>query len=267
MEVLLLDRVLKDWDGHHYEKYSGHQREWGNTLIDELSIVGDERILDLGCGNGLLTRQLAGKVPNGQVIGIDSSPGMLEVAKEKRLSNMTVQLMDINDLYFDQEFDIVFSNATLHWIHDHEKLLKDIYGALKTGGYMRLQFAAKGNCPTLIEVLKLYIAHHKFVSEFTDFKWPWFMPSVEEYEELMRHYPFTQVKVWTEKKDRVFVNEEELIGFIDDPSLIPFIKVISSDRLCKDFREAVINKMLSRSRQKNGTYYEAFHRLNVFAVK
>jgi trans-aconitate methyltransferase len=66
---------------------------------------------------------------------------------------MELKLIDIDEMAFEAEFDVVFSNAALRWVLDHEKLLKKIYSALKQNGFLRIQFASDGNCPNLIEVL------------------------------------------------------------------------------------------------------------------
>lgn len=141
------------FDGKEYEKSSQCQSEWGNALIAELNLKGNEAILDLGCGNGLTTKELARRVLYGKVRGIDSSWSMLEAAKAHKTTNMELLLLDINEMAFDNVFDVVFSNAALHWVLDHEKLLKNVYNALKQNGFMRIQFAGDGNCPNLIEEL------------------------------------------------------------------------------------------------------------------
>ena len=140
------------FEGKKYEESSQHQRGWGNKLINELKLRGDEKILDLGCGNALTTRELAERVPEGRVVGVDWSSSMLETAKTHKTENMEFILLDINKMSFDNEFDVVFSNATLHWIPDHQKLLNNIYSALKSGGFMRIQFAADGNCSNFFHI-------------------------------------------------------------------------------------------------------------------
>ena len=71
-----------EFSGEKYKKASRHQKEWGESLISKLKLGGDERILDLGCGDGALTEHLASLVPRGCVIGIDASEGMIETAKK-----------------------------------------------------------------------------------------------------------------------------------------------------------------------------------------
>lgn len=72
-----------EFDGEKYKIASTPQKEWGKSLISKISLHGNERILDLGCGDGYLTEQLALLVPNGKVLGIDASVGMINTAKEQ----------------------------------------------------------------------------------------------------------------------------------------------------------------------------------------
>ena len=103
-----------EFDGEKYEIASTPQKEWGQSLISEISLKGTERILDLGCGDGYLTEQLAQLVPNGMVLGIDASVGMIQTAKKICRDNLAFVHMDMNNLHFSDEFDIIFSNAALH---------------------------------------------------------------------------------------------------------------------------------------------------------
>jgi len=193
-----------DFDGKKYAGSSAHQKEWGSRLISELSFRGDERVLDLGCGDGALTSQIAAIVPRGYVLGIDSSPGMITTAHEHQKSNLSFALMDINTLSFKEDFDVVFSNATLHWVHDHELLLANIFRSLSPCGVARLNFGGEGNCQNFLRTVKDLMVQDRYSFYFKDFIWPWFMPSVERYQQLVGRFPFREMKVWLENADRFF---------------------------------------------------------------
>src|ERR1035438_5122930 len=105
--------MTHEFDGKKYEEASVHQREWGTKLIAELDLQGTERILDLGCGAGALCAQIADLVPDGEVVGIDASRGMIEAAQSKVRKNLRFLLMDINELNYVEQFDVVFSNARI----------------------------------------------------------------------------------------------------------------------------------------------------------
>ena len=108
-----------EFNGEEYKKASTHQKEWGNKIIAEFNLRGDEHILDLGCGDGVLTAELARLVPDGFVLGIDSSRGMIATARKLEAKNLSFRVEDINNLDFKNEFDLVFSNAALHWVKNH----------------------------------------------------------------------------------------------------------------------------------------------------
>ena len=89
-----------------------------------MSLNGNEKILDLGCGDGSLTEQLAQLVPNGKVLGIDASAGMITTAQNRVKPNLSFMQMDINTIDFQNMFDVIFSNASLHWIKNMKDFLK-----------------------------------------------------------------------------------------------------------------------------------------------
>lgn len=229
-------------------------------------LKGNERILDLGCGDGVLTKQLAGIVINGEVIGIDASEGMIKVAKELESKNLSFLILDIDDLNFKEEFDLIFSNATLHWVKDHNKLLRNCYTALKLGGLLRFNFAGHGNCSNFYEVVKTVMELERYKEFFRNFEWPWFMPQIEDYKRIINFTGFKDIKIWEENADRFFASEDEMIKWIDQPSIVPFIKFINENER-NNFREEVIERMIIKTKQANGTCFETFRRINVIANK
>jgi len=256
-----------EFDAEKYKKASVHQRQWGKKLIAELDMKGNERILDLGCGDGGITAQLAEFVPDGLVIGIDASQSMIESAqKSQKGENMRFDLMDINTIDFKGEFDVVFSNATLHWVKDHKRLLANVYKSLKAEGILRFNFAADGNCSNLNKVIRQVMAEKKYAEYFGDFEWPWYMPSVDEYEKIVMQFGFKEAKVWGENADRYFANAETMTKWIDQPSIVPFLKCVEmSDK--QPFRDAVVEQMVKETTQPDGTCFETFRRVNIFAKK
>jgi trans-aconitate methyltransferase len=256
-----------EFDGQQYKKASPHQKSWGRTVIDQLELRGDERILDMGCGDGALTARLARRVPDGLVVGIDASQSMIDTAgSEYGARNLRFELMDIDTVDFDCEFDVVFSNATLHWITDHDKLLANVHRALKDGAYLRWQFAADGNCANLIAVLKEVMAESAYATQFAGFNWPWYMPTVEQYRAKLEDRPLQDKKLWATNADRYFADAEEMTAWIDQPSIVPFLQVLDREQK-KNFRNAVVERMVERTMAGDGRCFETFRRINVFARK
>ena len=179
---------------------------------------------------------------------------------------MRFEQLDINANNLESEFDLVFSNATLHWIKDHKKLLSNVFKALKDKGIARFQFAGDGNCSNLIRILKETTSAKEYAACFSEFEWPWYMPTVNEYQALLEEVPFAEKKVWSENADKHFESAEAMIKWIDQPSLVPFLGCIAQkDR--QRFRDAVVERMIKETLQSDGTFFETFRRINVLARK
>ena len=255
-----------EFDGEKYKIASTPQKEWGKSLISEISLQGNEKILDLGCGDGYLTEQLSLLVPNGKVLGIDASVGMIKTAKKIRRDNLDFVHMDINNLHFSNEFDIIFSNAALHWVKDHDQLLKNSLAALKADGILFWSFGGEGNCSNFLSVIQKKITEDKYIEFFKDFEMPWFMPSKSHYAELMSNIGFSHFTITEVNRDRFFPTSDDMIKWIDQPSIVPFIECIP-DTLKNSFRKEVIEEMLERAQQPDGTCFETFRRLQIYAQK
>ncbi len=254
-----------EFDGEKYKHASSQQHEWGVQLIGELDLKGSERILDLGCGHGALTAELAALVPAGSVLGIDMSESMIVTATTDHIhANLQFEIHDINDIDFESQFDIVFSNATLHWIKNHRTLLQKVRKCLKPGGRLRCQFAGHGNCSNLIASLCQVMASERWMPYFTESEWPWYMPTIDQYRVLLGDVQFTESNVWCQNGDKYFETLDKMVAWIDQPCLVPFLASVD-ERDRKPFRDEVINQMIKKTRRADGTFYETFRRLNVLA--
>ena len=181
--------MAHEFDGRKYAQASTHQQEWGARLIEELELEGKESVLDLGCGDGTLTARIAELLPSGRVVGIDASRGMIEAARSKARENLSFAFMDINDLDFSAEFDVVFSNATLHWLKDHRRLYQRVGRSLRDNGRIRFNFAGErelckffeghsgGNiaagisCVFCILPVALVHAHNRRICSISEINW------------------------------------------------------------------------------------------------
>lgn len=255
-----------DFNGEKYKLASTHQKEWGQDLMEKISFTGDESILDLGCGEGVLTEKLSRFVPKGKVIGIDASASMIKTAKTIHKCNLEFLYMDINKMPFENEFTVIFSNAALHWIIDHKSLLQNTFNALKPGGVIAWDFGGEGNCANFFDVVRKKLMDPIYAPYFKDFTWPWFTPSKSQYEDLISIVHFTKHIITEVNRDRFFQTSEEISKWIDQPCLVPFLKCLPQT-LKERFRQEAIDEMLQRTKQPDGTYFETFRRIQVFAQK
>ncbi|MEJ2705155.1 MAG: hypothetical protein P8Z79_22170 [Sedimentisphaerales bacterium] len=101
---------------------------------------------------------------------------------------------------------------------------------------------------------------------FREFDWPWYMPTVREYEVMLDEIPFEEKKVWCTNADRYFESAEAMTKWIDQPSLVPFLDYLAEpDRM--RFPDTVVQRMIGRTQQADGTCFETFRRMNVWARK
>jgi SAM-dependent methyltransferase len=136
------------WNAADYARVGGFVAELGGAALDLLDPQRGERILDVGCGEGTLTKKIAGR--GATVVGIDNSPEMIAAA----LSNgLDAVLMDASDMPFSCEFDAAFSNATLHWVLEKEQAARATFGALKSGGRFAGEMGGEGNLAKLRDAL------------------------------------------------------------------------------------------------------------------
>jgi trans-aconitate methyltransferase len=136
------------WDAADYARVGGFVSELGGAALDLLDAKPGERILDVGCGEGTLTRRLVER--GATVLGIDNSPEMVAAAREKGIDAL---LLAAEDMQFFGEFDAAFSNATLHWVLHKEQAARAIFRALKSGGRFAGEMGGERNLTKLREAL------------------------------------------------------------------------------------------------------------------
>jgi trans-aconitate methyltransferase len=126
------------WNAQDYAQNSQAQQQWAKELIAQLQLCGHENVLDLGCGDGKVTAEIARIVDHGTVVGIDNSEAMIALAKrrypEQQHPNLSFRVMDTGNLSFTECFDVVFSNAALHWVKRHQPVIDGLYRSLKSNG-------------------------------------------------------------------------------------------------------------------------------------
>ncbi len=131
---------------------------------------------------------------------------------------------------------------------------------------MRFNFAGDGNCQNFFSVIKEAIETDEFKNYFKDFEWPWYMPKIDEYKILVDSCSFKDTEIWEENADRFFPTKDDMIKWIDQPSIVPLLKRV--DEKDKDrFRNIVITEMVRRTEQTDGRCFETFRRINLLARK
>lgn len=146
---------MNDWDSQYYKNHSAAQESRALEILENYVFKGNENVLDIGCGNGFITKSIAEKLPNGQVVGIDISSNMIQLAINdfRHISNLQFIQIGAEDFIFEKKFDLVVSFNALHWMKDHKKILLNIKSSLKNGGKILLLMAAGRNIPYTEEIM------------------------------------------------------------------------------------------------------------------
>lgn len=261
---------MYEWDAKEYFKNSSQQRKWAKELMGKLKLRGDERVLDIGCGDGKVTAEIAKSLTKGSILGIDSSQGMVNFAREKflekQIPNLAFKTIDVKYMSFENEFDIVFSNACLHWIIDHLLVLKKISMSLNPGGRILIQMGGKGNATEIIEVLNEMLQDNKWNEFFDGFAFPYGFYGVEEYKQWLSEAGLSIIRIELLPKDMTHKGKEGLSSWIRT-TWLPY-----TQRLPEELQEEFIGELADRYIEKypldkDGLVHVAMVRLEVEAEK
>ena len=154
------------WDAADYARVGAFVAELGQAALDLLDPQPGERILDIGCGDGTLTKKIEER--GARVLGIDNSPEMIEAAVAKGVDAI---LMDVAEMRFQGQFDAAFSNATLHWVLEKERAASAIFEALRSGGRFAGEMGGEGNLARLREALDTELVIRGYVPPFEASNW------------------------------------------------------------------------------------------------
>jgi trans-aconitate 2-methyltransferase len=259
-----------NWNAEDYQQNSAAQQQWANELLAKLALTGSEDVLDLGCGDGKVTAEIADRVPHGTVIGIDNSEAMIALARKQypasRYPNLTFERMDARTLAFENQFDVVFSNAVLHWIKDHHPVIEGLFKSLKPGGKILLQMGAKDGVRSYLSVLNQILLLPEWKAYFQDFEFPYGFMGVEEYEVMLLAAGFQIQRVELIAKGAVHANKEKFKGWIRT-TWLPYTERVPEGKR-EQFIELIAKRYLEKAPQDaEGRVHVPMVRLEVEAEK
>jgi trans-aconitate 2-methyltransferase len=208
---------MTEWNAAEYSRRSSLQEAMAQEVLALLDLEDSERILDVGCGDGKITAEIASRVPEGSVIGVDPSVDMISFAQSHfgpaTRPNLRFEVADARRLPFKNEFDLVVSFNALHWIPEQDAALSSIHSALISGGRAQLRLVAAGARKSLENVVEETRRTSKWNAYFQDFHDPYLHLSSGEYAALAERNGFRVLSVNTKDHAWDFGSRAAFAGF------------------------------------------------------
>ncbi len=220
------------WNAAEYAANSVVQQNWARELIANLNLRGQEHILDVGCGDGKVTAEIARALPHGSATGIDASKDMIAFAKKtfprKKNPNLEFHVMDAREIQLKRKFDLVFSNAALHWVDDHHKFLRGAALVLKPGGRLVVSCGGKGNAQDVFVALRPELRSPKWRGFFRKMPEPYFFYTPEEYKSWLAQAGFKIENLRLAPKDATYPGADGFAAWLRT-TWIPYVQRVPED--------------------------------------
>lgn len=246
-----------EWDAAAYHRLAKPQEEWARQVLERLPLDGAETVLDAGCGSGGVTKLLLERLPNGRVVGVDGSQAMIEEARrnlESFSDRVDLRVADLLELQLEEPVDAVFSNATFHWVPDHDLLFQRLRAAMKPGAPLVAQCGGEGNVAEFAAAIEEVSHLPEFAAFFEDWPAPYNFQGPQATEARLEAAGFSEARCWLEEKP---VQPEQPREFGAAAGMAPHL-----ERLPEGQRDAFVDAVMDRL-EKPITY--RYVRLNIDA--
>lgn len=230
--------IIMPWNPDLYQKFQSQRSAPFYDLLNLVDIRADLKVIDLGCGAGNLTRELADALPNGHVTGLDSSPQMLEKAASLSTPNLVFEQGDQSTL--TGEWDLIFSNAALQWSENHTELMPHLFDKLKPGGQIAVQIPSNHN----------HISHQIYRETANEDMFKFILQgfqriapvlSIDSYARIFFNCGAEDINVFEKVYPHVLENADAVVEWISGTALIPYFERLGQHK--EAFVESIREKM------------------------
>jgi trans-aconitate 2-methyltransferase len=208
---------VTEWNAAEYARLSSLQKAMAEEVLALLNLEGSERVLDIGCGQGKITAEIAARVPRGAVVGVDASQDMIDFASSHfgsaERSNIQFETGDARRLRFREEFDLVVSFNALHWVAEQDAALRSIRSAMKPDAVAQLRLVPAGERKSLENVIEETCRSARWASYFREFQDPYLHLTPDEYGALAERNGLHVQRIHTEAKAWDFKSRSAFFAF------------------------------------------------------
>ncbi|MGI8961408.1 MAG: class I SAM-dependent methyltransferase [Bryobacteraceae bacterium] len=208
---------MTEWGAAEYVQRSGLQEAMAEEVLTLLDLEGSERVLDVGCGDGRITAEIASRIPQGSVVGVDSSHAMISFAtghfSPSIRPNLRFEVADARCLPFREEFDLVVSFNALHWLPDQDTALRSIRSAMKSTGLAQLRLVPAGERKSLEAVIEETRLSSRWIRYFEEFHDPYLRMTPDQYRATAERNGLYVRRIHTEEKAWDFKSRPAFFAF------------------------------------------------------
>jgi SAM-dependent methyltransferase len=258
-------RQSREWNAAEYHRLSAPQFQWGQRVLSQLQLRGDECLLDAGCGTGKLTRLLLENLPGGRVVGLDVSRNMVLHARQNLEPDFGERIQfvaaDLVALPFRNCFDGIFSTASFHWVLDHNALFSNLYSALRPAGWLHAQCGGGPNIDRLRQRVRALSQAPEFSNWLGRFAEPWYFSDAASAASRLRAAGFEKVETGLEQASITVPSDQEFQQYLRTFILHRHLELLPTDTL----RTVFVEKLADASAHDDPPWTLDYCRLNLRA--
>ena len=244
------------------------QERWGRRVIESRHWIGNEVVMDAGCGTGTVSKFIAEKVHSGVVYAVDIDSNMIDQARKvlANFHNVKIIESDLLNIELSIKVDVIFSNAAVHWILDHRALFERFWNLLKDdSGELLIQYGGFGNLEKILTSINKVKQADEFKEYFVGWKEPWYFPRPNDTKALLKEIGFRKIKVNLSNEPTIFPNQTNYSKFVKTVIMNPFLERLPTYDLKDKFLDMFLQKV-QQGNQKLRWLLE-YLRLNIVAYK
>lgn len=237
------------WDPSQYHKFQEQRSAPFYDLLALVEVRPDLRVVDLGCGTGELTRQLADSLPGSLVTGLDSSPQMLE--KAAAFSGRGLNFVEGDQSQLAGEWDLIFSNAALHWSENHAELIPGLYRRLNHGGQIAVQVPSN-HSHISHHIIRETAAEEPFRSALDGFQRQVPVLSIDQYAQILFDSGAENIIAFEKVYAHILADSDAVVEWISGTACVPYFERLGAQ---KDSFVKVIRDKMRKALPQTPVFY------------